>query len=47
MNSTWPYVESQPDGLCGKPNYYATVLPFGADAIGVMVEATKARPTKI
>jgi len=42
-----PYVK-QPDGIVlGKPNYYATVMPFGADAIGVLVESHEGRPTKI
>jgi MoCo/4Fe-4S cofactor protein with predicted Tat translocation signal len=42
-----PYVK-QPDGLIpGKPQFYATVMPFGADAIGVLVESHEGRPTKI
>jgi MoCo/4Fe-4S cofactor protein with predicted Tat translocation signal len=42
-----PYVK-QPDGLTlGKPQYYATAMPFGADAIGVLVESHEGRPTKI
>jgi len=42
-----PYVK-QPDGMVlGKPNYYATVMPFGADAVGVLVESHEGRPTKI
>ena len=42
-----PYVK-QPDGLiAGKPQFYATVMPFGADAIGVLVESHEGRPTKI
>ena len=42
-----PYVK-QPDGLVlGKPNFYATVMPFGADAIGVLVESHEGRPTKM
>src|SRR5260370_4431895 len=33
-----PYVK-QPDGLTlGKPQFYATAMPFGADAIGLLVE---------
>src|SRR5438309_1635441 len=42
-----PYVK-QPDGLIpGKPQFYATVMPFGADAIGLLVESHEGRPTKI
>jgi MoCo/4Fe-4S cofactor protein with predicted Tat translocation signal len=42
-----PYVK-QPDGvLLGKPRYYATAMPFGADAVGVLVESHEGRPTKI
>src|SRR6266487_3384538 len=42
-----PYVK-QPDGLVlGKPQFYATAMPFGADAVGVLVESHEGRPTKI
>jgi molybdopterin-containing oxidoreductase family iron-sulfur binding subunit len=42
-----PYVKA-PDGLIlGKPQQYATVMPFGADAVGVLVESHEGRPTKI
>ncbi len=42
-----PYVK-QPDGVVlGKPNFFATVMPFGADAVGVLVESHEGRPTKI
>ena len=42
-----PYVR-QPDGLVlGKPQYYATAMPFGADALGLLVESHEGRPTKI
>jgi MoCo/4Fe-4S cofactor protein with predicted Tat translocation signal len=42
-----PYVK-QPDGMIlGRPNFYATAMPFGADAIGVLVESHEGRPTKI
>jgi MoCo/4Fe-4S cofactor protein with predicted Tat translocation signal len=42
-----PYVK-QPDGMVlGKPLFFATVMPFGADAIGVLVESHEGRPTKI
>ena len=42
-----PYVK-QPDGLTlGKPQYYATAMPFGGDAIGLLVESHEGRPTKV
>jgi MoCo/4Fe-4S cofactor protein with predicted Tat translocation signal len=42
-----PYVK-QPDGVVlGRPNFFATAMPFGADAIGVLVESHEGRPTKI
>jgi len=42
-----PYVK-QPDGLIlGRPQQYATVMPFGEDAIGILVESHEGRPTKI
>jgi MoCo/4Fe-4S cofactor protein with predicted Tat translocation signal len=42
-----PYVK-QPDALVlGKPLHFATVMPFGADALGLLVESHEGRPTKI
>jgi MoCo/4Fe-4S cofactor protein with predicted Tat translocation signal len=42
-----PYVK-QPDGMViGKPLFFATAMPFGVDAIGVLVESHEGRPTKI
>src|SRR5437660_11039830 len=42
-----PYVK-QPDGMTlGKPRFYATAMPFGADAMGLLVESHEGRPTKI
>jgi molybdopterin-containing oxidoreductase family iron-sulfur binding subunit len=42
-----PYVK-QPDGLTlGKPQYYATAMPFGGDALGLLVESHEGRPTKV
>jgi MoCo/4Fe-4S cofactor protein with predicted Tat translocation signal len=42
-----PYVK-QPDGMIlGKPQFYATAMPFGADAIGVLVESHEGRPTHV
>jgi MoCo/4Fe-4S cofactor protein with predicted Tat translocation signal len=42
-----PYVR-QPDGMTlGKPLFYATSMPFGADAVGLLVESHEGRPTHI
>src|SRR5437588_1362389 len=42
-----PYVK-QPDGMVpGKPLFFATAMPFGADSIGLLVESHEGRPTKI
>src|ERR1700730_13427235 len=42
-----PYVK-QPDGwVLGKPWFYATAMPFGADSVGVLVESHEGRPTNI
>jgi molybdopterin-containing oxidoreductase family iron-sulfur binding subunit len=42
-----PYVK-QPDGMIlGKPQFYATAMPFGADAVGLLVESHEGRPTHI
>src|ERR1700738_234153 len=42
-----PYVK-QPDGMIlGRPNFYATAMPFGGDAIGVLVESHEGRATKL
>ncbi len=42
-----PYVKA-PIGLTlGKPLYFATAMPLGADAIGLLVESHEGRPTKI
>ena len=47
QESIIPYVK-QPDGMVlGKPLYFATVMPFGADAIGVLVESHEGRPTNL
>src|SRR5437764_14711432 len=41
-----PYVK-QPEGMVlGKPQFYATAMPFGADAIGLLVESHEGQPTK-
>src|SRR5215475_11456015 len=42
-----PYVK-QPDGMVlGKPMYFATAMPFGADAIGILAESHEGRPTNV
>ena len=42
-----PYVK-QPDGMTlGRPNFFATAMPFAGDAVGVLVESHEGRPTKI
>jgi MoCo/4Fe-4S cofactor protein with predicted Tat translocation signal len=42
-----PYVR-QPDGVVlGRPNFYATAMPFGPSAVGILVESHEGRPTKI
>src|SRR6202163_121565 len=42
-----PYVK-QPDGMIlGKPQFYATAMVFGADAVGVLVESHEGRPTHV
>ncbi len=42
-----PYVR-QPDGMVlGRPNFYATAMPFGSSAVGVLVESHEGRPTKL
>jgi molybdopterin-containing oxidoreductase family iron-sulfur binding subunit len=42
-----PYVR-QPEGMVlGRPQHYATVMPFAGDALGLLVESHEGRPTKI
>ncbi|HEY2460537.1 MAG TPA: TAT-variant-translocated molybdopterin oxidoreductase [Candidatus Acidoferrum sp.] len=42
-----PYVK-QPEGIVlGRPLFFATVMPFGGDALGLLVESHEGRPTKI
>lgn len=42
-----PYVKT-PDGLVpGKPQFYATAMPLGGVATGLLVESHEGRPTKI
>jgi len=42
-----PYVK-QPNGMVlGKPLYFATAMPFGADAVGILAESHEGRPTNV
>jgi len=42
-----PYVKQPAGMILGKPQFYATAMPFGADTIGLLVESHEGRPTKI
>ena len=42
-----PYVEAPEDMVPGIPRYYATTMPFGRSAYGLIVESHEGRPTKI
>jgi MoCo/4Fe-4S cofactor protein with predicted Tat translocation signal len=42
-----PYVKQPDEMTLGKPQFYATAMPFGADAIGLLVESHEGRPTKV
>ncbi|MFC1725779.1 4Fe-4S dicluster domain-containing protein [candidate division KSB1 bacterium] len=42
-----PYVYQPEDVIPGIPQYYATTMPFGAEAYGIIVESHEGRPTKI
>jgi molybdopterin-containing oxidoreductase family iron-sulfur binding subunit len=42
-----PYVTAPEDVVPGIPRYYATTMPFGRSAYGVIVESHEGRPTKI
>src|SRR5881398_2459760 len=42
-----PYVKHPEGMVLGKPQFYATAMPLGADAIGLLVESHEGRPTKI
>src|SRR4051812_43611873 len=42
-----PYVKAPEDVVPGMPRYYATTMPFGRSAYGLIVESHEGRPTKI
>jgi len=42
-----PYVSQPEEIIPGVPNYYATTMPFGSTAYGLIVECHEGRPTKI
>lgn len=42
-----PYVTQPEEITPGMPNFYATALPFGQNALGLLVKSNNGRPTKI
>ncbi|UCE23660.1 MAG: TAT-variant-translocated molybdopterin oxidoreductase, partial [Candidatus Zixiibacteriota bacterium] len=42
-----PYVKPPEEIIPGIPQYYATTMPFGTSAYGLIVESHEGRPTKI
>ena len=42
-----PYVNAPENVKLGVPSYYATTMPFGSNAFGVIVENHEGRPTHI
>ena len=42
-----PYVKQPEEVIPGVPSYYATTMPIGTSAIGLIVECHEGRPTKI
>ncbi|HXV77879.1 MAG TPA: Fe-S-cluster-containing hydrogenase [Candidatus Polarisedimenticolaceae bacterium] len=42
-----PFVQAPENVIPGVPKYYATNMPFGLDAYGLLVESHEGRPTKI
>jgi len=42
-----PYVNAPENIIPGVPNYYATTMPMGLSAYGLLVESHEGRPTKI
>ncbi|MEW6051543.1 MAG: TAT-variant-translocated molybdopterin oxidoreductase [Candidatus Zixiibacteriota bacterium] len=42
-----PYVKQPEEVTVGVPQYYATTMPFGLSAYGLLVKSNEGRPTKI
>jgi MoCo/4Fe-4S cofactor protein with predicted Tat translocation signal len=42
-----PFVTAPEDAVPGIPRYYATTMPFGRSAYGLVVESHEGRPTKL
>src|SRR5579862_2046070 len=42
-----PYVRQPEEIVPGKPLYFATAMPLGGDALGLLVKSHEGRPTKI
>ncbi len=42
-----PYVTQPEEIIPGKPQFYATTMPFGSSSFGLVVESHEGRPTKI
>jgi len=42
-----PYVIKPEEIIPGKPQYYASNMPFGTESFGLLVESHEGRPTKI
>ena len=42
-----PYVTAPEDVVPGIPRFYATTMPFGRSAYGLIVESHEGRPTKV
>jgi MoCo/4Fe-4S cofactor protein with predicted Tat translocation signal len=42
-----PYVTAPEEIVPGIPRYYATTMPFGRSAYGLIVESHEGRPTKV
>jgi MoCo/4Fe-4S cofactor protein with predicted Tat translocation signal len=47
VNKIVPYVKQPEDVIPGKPLYYATTMPFGEEAFGVVAESHEGRPTRL
>lgn len=42
-----PYVKPPADVVLGKPQFYATAMPLGGAALGLLVESREGRPIKV